>query len=43
MCVSLYPLNQGTHVVSKALLPVGNVPIINLVIDWVLDAGLRGT
>jgi hypothetical protein len=39
---SLYPLNQGTHVVSKALLPVGNVPIINLVLDWVLESGLRG-
>ena len=40
---SLYPLNQGTHVVSKALLPIGNVPVINLVLDWVLESGLRGT
>lgn len=39
---SLYPLNQGTHVVSKALLPIGNVPVINLVLDWVLESGLRG-
>jgi translation initiation factor eIF-2B subunit gamma len=39
---SLYPLNQGTHVVTKALLPIGNVPIINLVLDWVLESGLRG-
>ncbi|WVQ84286.1 hypothetical protein IAT38_006438 [Cryptococcus sp. DSM 104549] len=37
---NLYPFNQGTNVVSKALLPVGNVPIINSVIDWVLAAGL---
>ncbi|WVW78639.1 hypothetical protein I302_100599 [Kwoniella bestiolae CBS 10118] len=38
---NLYPLNQGTNVVSKALLPIGNVPIINSVVDWVLAAGLR--
>ncbi|OXH26893.1 translation initiation factor eIF-2B subunit gamma [Cryptococcus neoformans] len=37
---NLYPFNQGTNVISKALLPVGNVPIINYVIDWVLAAGL---
>jgi len=29
-------------VVSKALLPIGNVPVINLVLDWVLESGLRG-
>ena len=28
--------------VSKALLPIGNVPVINLVLDWVLESGLRG-
>lgn len=39
---SLYPLNEGTHVVSKALLPIGNVPIINLVLDWVIASGLTG-
>ncbi|WRT64931.1 uncharacterized protein IL334_001871 [Kwoniella shivajii] len=38
---NLYPFNEGTNVVSKALLPIGNVPIINSVIDWVLAAGLR--
>ncbi|KAK6903908.1 translation initiation factor eIF-2B subunit gamma [Kwoniella mangroviensis CBS 8886] len=38
---NLYPFNQGTNVVSKALLPIGNVPVINSVIDWVLAAGLR--
>ncbi|WWC87061.1 uncharacterized protein L201_001946 [Kwoniella dendrophila CBS 6074] len=38
---NLYPFNQGTNVVSKALLPIGNVPIINSVIDWVFAAGLR--
>ncbi|ODN81587.1 hypothetical protein L202_02000 [Cryptococcus amylolentus CBS 6039] len=37
---SLYPFNQGTNVISKALMPVGNVPIINSVIDWVLASGL---
>ncbi|WWC59419.1 uncharacterized protein I303_101975 [Kwoniella dejecticola CBS 10117] len=38
---NLYPFNQGTNVVSKALLPIGNVPIINSVVDWVFAAGLR--
>ncbi|WWC67781.1 uncharacterized protein I206_101693 [Kwoniella pini CBS 10737] len=38
---NLYPFNQGTNVVSKALLPIGNVPIINSVIDWIFAAGLR--
>ncbi|WVQ97901.1 hypothetical protein IAU59_005018 [Kwoniella sp. CBS 9459] len=38
---NLYPFNQGTNVVSKAMLPVGNVPIINSVVDWVLVSGLR--
>ncbi|WVO12508.1 hypothetical protein L204_100108 [Cryptococcus depauperatus] len=37
---NLYPFNQGTNVISKALIPVGNIPIINYVIDWVLAAGL---
>lgn len=40
---SLYPFNQGTNVLPKALMPVGNVPIINIVLDWVFDAGLTGT
>ena len=40
---SLYPFNEGTNVVSKAFMPVGNVPIINSVLDWVLDSGLTGT
>ena len=39
---SLYPLNEGPNVISKTLLPVGNVPIINYVLDWVLDSGLTG-
>jgi dTDP-glucose pyrophosphorylase len=39
---SLYPFNEGTNVVSKALLPVGNVPIISHVLDWVLDGGIMG-
>ncbi|OCF42328.1 translation initiation factor eIF-2B subunit gamma [Kwoniella heveanensis CBS 569] len=38
---NLYPFNQGTNVVSKAMLPIGNVPIINSVVDWVLVSGLR--
>jgi len=38
----LYPFNEGTNVSSKALMPVGNVPIINLVLDWVVEAGLTG-
>ncbi|WVF69850.1 hypothetical protein IAT40_004631 [Kwoniella sp. CBS 6097] len=38
---NLYPFNQGTNVVSKAMLPIGNVPIINSVVDWVLLSGLR--
>lgn len=37
---SLYPFNQGTNVLPKALMPVGNVPIVNIVLDWVFDAGL---
>ncbi|KAL7419109.1 Translation initiation factor eIF-2B subunit gamma [Cryptotrichosporon argae] len=37
---NLYPFNQGTNVVSKALLPVGNVPILNTVLDWVFQSGL---
>ncbi|CAD6573277.1 MAG: hypothetical protein TREMPRED_000764 [Tremellales sp. Tagirdzhanova-0007] len=36
----LYPFNEGTNVLSKALLPVGNVPTLNHVLDWVLEAGL---
>lgn len=40
--VSLYPFNEGTNVLSKALMPVGNVPIINLVLDWVFNSGLTG-
>lgn len=39
---SLYPFNQGTNVLSKALMPVGNVPIINIVLDWVFAGGLTG-
>lgn len=42
LMVSLYPFNEGTNVASKALMPVGNVPIVNLVLDWVIDAGLTG-
>ncbi|WVR04509.1 hypothetical protein IAU60_001513 [Kwoniella sp. DSM 27419] len=38
---NLYPFNQGTNVPSKAMLPIGNVPIINSVIDWILASGLR--
>ena len=41
--LSLYPLNEGPNVLSKALLPVGNVPILDHVLDWVLEAGLMGT
>ncbi|KAL1408711.1 Translation initiation factor eIF-2B subunit gamma [Vanrija albida] len=37
---NLYPFNQGTNVQSKALMPVGNVPIINIVLDWVFAGGL---
>ncbi|WWD22125.1 hypothetical protein CI109_106614 [Kwoniella shandongensis] len=37
---NLYPFNEGTNVVSKALLPVGNVPIVNSVLDWILAAGI---
>lgn len=27
---------------SKALLPIGNKPIINIVLDWILKSGLLG-
>ncbi|KAK4689820.1 translation initiation factor eIF-2B subunit gamma, partial [Tremellales sp. Uapishka_1] len=37
---NLHPFNEDTKVVPKALLPVGNVPIINSVLNWVLDSGL---
>ncbi|TXT10810.1 hypothetical protein VHUM_02315 [Vanrija humicola] len=37
---NLYPFNEGTNVISKALMPVGNVPIINIVLDWVFAGGL---
>ncbi|KAK8846815.1 hypothetical protein IAR55_005903 [Kwoniella newhampshirensis] len=37
---NLYPFNEGTNVVSKAMLPVGNTPIINSVLDWVVAAGI---
>ena len=39
---SLYPFNEGTNVSSKAMMPVGNVPIINLVLDWIIESGLTG-
>ena len=39
---SLHPFNEGTNVLSKALLPIGNVPILNHVLDWVFEAGLMG-
>jgi NDP-sugar pyrophosphorylase family protein len=29
-------------VLSKALLPIGNKPIINIVLDWILKSGLLG-
>ncbi|ORX34516.1 nucleotide-diphospho-sugar transferase [Kockovaella imperatae] len=37
---NLYPLNEGPNVPSKAMMPVGNVPIINHVLDWVLASGV---
>ncbi|ORY27777.1 nucleotide-diphospho-sugar transferase [Naematelia encephala] len=37
---NLFPFNEGPNVLPKALLPVGNVPIINSVLDWIFDSGL---
>lgn len=39
----MFPFNEGPNVVNKALLPVGNEPIINHVLDWVLESGVQGT
>jgi translation initiation factor eIF-2B subunit gamma len=39
---SLYPFNQGSNVLPKALMPVGNVPVVSIVMDWVFEAGLTG-
>ncbi len=40
---SLFPFNEGANVLPKALMPVGNKPVINIVLDWVFAAGLTGT
>ncbi|CAK9780888.1 translation initiation factor [Cutaneotrichosporon oleaginosum] len=37
---NLFPFNEGPNVVPKALMPVGNKPVINIVLDWVFAAGL---
>lgn len=37
---NLYPFNEGTNVVSKALIPVANHPIIDLVLNWVFESGI---
>ncbi|GMK55435.1 hypothetical protein CspeluHIS016_0204910 [Cutaneotrichosporon spelunceum] len=40
---NLYPFNEGARgagVLPKALMPVGNKPVINNVLDWVFVAGL---
>jgi translation initiation factor eIF-2B subunit gamma len=39
---SLFPFNEGANVLPKALMPVGNKPVINIVLDWVFAAGLTG-
>ncbi|BEI85373.1 hypothetical protein CcaverHIS002_0507740 [Cutaneotrichosporon cavernicola] len=40
---NLFPFNEGARgasVLPKALMPVGNKPVINIVLDWVFAAGL---
>ena len=42
LIIRLYPFNEGSHVLPKALFPVGNTPMIDIVLQWVLAAGILG-
>jgi hypothetical protein len=40
--IRLYPLTQGSNGTPKALLPIGNVFMIDRVLTWVENAGIKG-